>query len=205
LTERSTSGEEKRRLILDGAVRAFARKGFHAARVGDIAAEAGVAHGLLYHYFESKEQLLRTVFSETWAALLAAVRDVEQSGEPAREQVRRVAAIVLRTWGRDPDLVRVLVREVTRSPQLQHEVDEIGQAFAALRRIVEAGQEQGELRRDIDARLAAIIFYGALEEILTGWVLGQLPDGEEDIARAEQAVVGVLCDGLVVSIAAPVA
>jgi TetR/AcrR family transcriptional regulator, fatty acid metabolism regulator protein len=204
LAERTTASEDKRRLILEGAVRAFARKGFHNARVGDIAAEAGVAHGLLYHYFDSKEQLLRTVFSDTWAALLAAVKDVEESGEPAREQVRLVAAIVLRTWRRDPDLVRVLVREVTRSPQLQHEVDEIGEAFAALRRIIAAGQERGELRGDVDARLAAIVFYGALEEILTGWVLGQLPDGEEDVARAEQAVVAILCDGLTESIPAPV-
>lgn len=185
-------------------MRAFARKGFHAARVGDIAVEAGVAHGLLYHYFESKEQLLRTVFTDTWAALLAAVKDVEESGEPAREQVRLVTAIVLRTWRRDPNLVRVLVREVTRSPQLQHEVEEIGEAFAAIQRIVTAGQARGELRQDVDARLAAIVFYGALEEMLTGWVLGQLPDGDEDVARAEGAVVAILCDGLAATIPAAV-
>ena len=205
MSERSTSSEEKRQLILEGAVRAFAHKGFHAARVGDIAAEAGVAHGLLYHYFESKEQLLLTVFSETWQALLDAVKDVEESGTEAREQVRRVAAIVLRTWRRDPDLVRVLVREVTRSPQLQNEVDEIGQALAAIQRIVAGGQERGELRRTIDARLAAIVIYGALEEILTAWVLGQLPDGEDDVARAEQAVVAIVCDGLAAPVAEPVA
>jgi TetR/AcrR family transcriptional regulator, fatty acid metabolism regulator protein len=202
LTARSTS-EEKRRLILDGAVRAFAQKGFHAARVGDIAAEAGVAHGLLYHYFESKEALLLTVFSETWSALLDAVKVVEESGTDAREQIRRVAAIVLRTWARDPDLVRVLVREVTRSPQLQNEVHEIGQALAAIERIVAGGQQRGELRRTLDPRLAAIVVYGALEEILTAWVLGQLPDGEEDVARAERAVVEIVCDGLAGPVPAP--
>jgi AcrR family transcriptional regulator len=62
---RSNAQEEKRRLLLDAAVRVFARKGYHASRVGDIAEEAGVAYGLLYHYFASKEEVLRTVFRET--------------------------------------------------------------------------------------------------------------------------------------------
>ena len=198
----STGASDKRQLILDAAVRVFARKGFHAARVGDIAAEAGVAHGLLYHYFSSKDELLETVFRETWSAMLGAVNGVESLGDPAPEQLRKVAAIVLRTWKHDPDLVRVLVREVTRSPHVQDEVHEIHEAFAALQRIIEGGQETGELRKEVDARLASIVFYGALEEILTAWVLGQLPDGEEDVARAEQTVVEILCDGLLA--AAPV-
>jgi hypothetical protein len=92
----------------------------------------------------------------------------------------------------------VLVREVTRSgEQLQREVGEIQLAFGALQRIIERGQEQGAFRADVDSRLAAWILYGALEEILTGWVMGQLPDGEEDVRTAEHAVVQVLCDGLV--------
>jgi hypothetical protein len=94
--------------------------------------------------------------------------------------------------------VRVLVREVARSgEQLQREVDEIAHAFQAFARIVERGQEQGEFRADISPRLAAWIVYGALEEILTGWVLGRLPGEEDDIREAELAVVGLLCDGLV--------
>jgi TetR/AcrR family transcriptional regulator, fatty acid metabolism regulator protein len=189
--------DARREKIRDAAVRVFARKGFHSARVGDIATEAGVAHGLLYHYFESKDALLESVFRETWAAMLALIREVEESGEPAAEQLRRVAAVVLRTWRRDPDLVRVLVREVTRSPQIQAQAEEVGHAFEAIERIVRDGQERGELRDDIDARLAALVLYGALEEILTGWVIGQLPDGDEDIARAEHAVVEVVTRGLV--------
>jgi TetR/AcrR family fatty acid metabolism transcriptional regulator len=189
LTDRSIAGEDKRRLILDAAVRVFARRGFHTCRVGDIAEEAGVAYGLVYHYFSSKDEVLETIFRETWADLLDAVRQVEESGEPAHEQLRQVAAILLRAWRREPDLVRVLVREVARSPELQRRVGEVEQAFAALERIVAAGQERGELRVDVQPRLAAWIFYGAVEEILTGWVLGQLPDGDDDVAEAERTVV----------------
>jgi TetR/AcrR family transcriptional regulator, fatty acid metabolism regulator protein len=191
------SQEEKRRQILDAAVRAFARKGYHACRVGEIAEEAGVAYGLVYHYFGSKEEVLQTIFRETWTLMLARIEEMEEEGDPASEQVRKVTALLLRTWKRDPDLVRVLVREVTRSPeQLQQQIEEIGHAYEALERIIRRGQESGEFRSELDPQLAATVFYGALEEVLTGWVMGQLPDGEDAVAKAELAVVGLLSDGL---------
>jgi TetR/AcrR family fatty acid metabolism transcriptional regulator len=191
-----TPKQDKRRLLLNAAVRVFAQKGYHECRVGDIAEEAGVAHGLLYHYFSSKEELLETIFRDTWTLMLETIQNVQEPGEPARESLRKVAAIVLRTWGNDPDLVRVLVREVTRSPHLQQEIQEVDQAFATLRQIIERGQSDGEFRTDLDAEFAATVFYGALDEVLTGWVMGQLPDDEEDVKRAERTVVDMLCGGL---------
>jgi AcrR family transcriptional regulator len=188
--------EEKRRLLLEAAVRVFARKGYHASRVGDIAEEAGVAYGLLYHYFRSKEEVLLTVFRETWRALIETIESVEEAGDPPREQLRKVAEILLRSWRRDPDLVRVLVLEVTRSPHLPGEMDEIVASFAAIQEIVERGQADGSIRPDLDARLASYVFYGAVEELLTGWVLGRLPDGEEDVARAERTLVEIVTGGL---------
>jgi TetR/AcrR family transcriptional regulator, fatty acid metabolism regulator protein len=188
--------EEKRRLILAAAVRVFARTGYHGSRVGDIAEEAGVAHGLLYHYFASKEEVLATVFRENWSELLERFRAVEASVEPAPEKLRGIAKILLRTWRNDPALVTVMVREVARTPHLQAQIDEIGAAFLTIQRIVEQGQAEGDLRRELDPRLVSWVFYGALEELLTGWVLGQLPDGEEEVARAEQTVVEVVCNGL---------
>ena len=187
---------DRRRQILDAAVRVFARSGFHGARVGDVAEEAGVAYGLVYHYFKSKEELLETIFRDTWTQMLARVREVEASGVPASEQVRQVTALLLRTWRRDPDLVRVLVREVTRSPHVQQEIEEISQAMKALEGIIRRGQEGGEFRAGLDPRLGAVVFYGALDEVLTGWVLGQLPDKDEDIARAERNVVQLLVEGM---------
>jgi AcrR family transcriptional regulator len=164
--------------------------------VGDIAEEAGVAHGLLYHYFEGKEAVLESIFREQWGELLEAVHEVESSGETAREQLRQVAAIILRSWKRRPDVVRVLVREIARSPDLHKRFDELDEVFAAVERIVVRGQDDGMFRGDLDPRLASWIFYGALEEILTGWVLGRLSDGEEGVARAERTVVEVIAGGL---------
>ena len=196
MAARTDRQADRRRQLLSAAVTVFADKGFHAARVGDVAEEAGVAYGLVYHYFKSKEELLETIFRTTWTEMLARVREVEDARVPAAEAVRQVTALILRTWRRDPDLVRVLVREVTRNQHVQREIEEISHAMEALQAIVRKGQETGEFRSDVDPRLAAVVFYGALEEVLTGWVMGQLPEGDDDIARAERNVVGLLLGGL---------
>jgi TetR/AcrR family transcriptional regulator, fatty acid metabolism regulator protein len=196
LTERSNGGEDKRRMILEAAVRVFARKGFHTCRVGDIAEEAGVAHGLLYHYFRSKDEVLECIFKETWADILAAIHMVEDTDEPARERLAGVAKILLRAWRRDADLVTVVVREIVRSPDLHKRISVIDAAFDEIGRIIARGQEDGEFRSDLDPKLASFVFYGALEEILTGWVMGTLDDSEDGIAAAEQAVVAIVTGGL---------
>lgn len=196
MTDRSIASEDKRTRILDAAIRVFAEHGYHEARVGDIAEDAGVAHGLLYHYFASKDDVLRTIFVENWGQLIARFRAVEGADEPASEKLEGIAKILLRTWRNDPALVTVMVREVARSHQLQDRVDEVREAFAIVQRIVEEGQAEGVFRRDVDARLASWLFYGGLEEVLTGWVLGQLPDSEDDVARAERTAVDVALRGL---------
>jgi AcrR family transcriptional regulator len=194
--ERQPGAEEKRRRILDAAVRVFARRGFHASRVGDIAEEAGVAHGLLYHYFASKDEVLETVFRENWAELLARFEQVEASDEPADDKLRGIVKILLRTWRNDPDLVTVMVREVGRSAHLASQIEDIGKGFAVIERVIGQGQAEGVFRAGLDARLASWVVYGGLEEILTGWVMGRLPDGDEEVASAERTIVDVVLGGL---------
>jgi AcrR family transcriptional regulator len=190
------TADDKPRRILDAAVRVFAAQGYDAARVSDIAREAGVAYGLVYHYYESKDAVLEAVFREAWGSLLAAVAVAEESGEDAAAQLELVVKIVLRVWRDDPDLVRLLVREVTRNPHIQDELDEIGQAFASLERMVRRGQAEGTFRPELDPKLAAWMLYGALEEVLTGWVLGQLPDDAGAIGSAEREVTATMVGGL---------
>jgi AcrR family transcriptional regulator len=187
---------DRRRELLDAAVTVFARKGFRAARVGDIAEEAGVAHGLLYHYFRSKDEVLETIFRETWQLLAVETERIEAAEVPLREQLRRFARIYLGSWLMTPELIGVLVREIARSPQVGQRVDEIAGVFQALTRMIEAARERGDVRADCDATFAGWAIYGALEEILTGWVLGQLPADEEDGERAGSTVVDVAWAGL---------
>jgi AcrR family transcriptional regulator len=187
---------DRRTELLDAAVRVFARKGFRAARVGDIAEEAGVAHGLLYHYFRSKDEVLETIFRDTWQLLAVETERIEAAGVPLREQLWRFARIYLGSWLMTPELIGVLVREIARSPQVGQRVDEIAGVFRSLERMVAAARERGEVRADCNATFAAWAVYGALEEILTGWVLGQLPAEEEDVERAVATVVEVTWAGL---------
>ena len=177
-------------------MRVFARKGFHASRVGDIAEEAGVAHGLLYHYFESKDQVLEAVFSENWSLLVARIESVEETDEPAADQLRHVAAIVLRTWLHFPDVVRVVIQEFGRSPELGERIGELTLPIDVIQRVISRGIERGEFRPDIDPVFAATVVYGSIDELLTGWVLGRLPGAEEDVTRAEQTLVEVTLLGL---------
>ncbi len=190
--------EERRTLLLDAAVRVFARRGYHGSRVGDIAEEAGVAHGLLYHYFSSKEEVLQIVFSENWGELLARFRAVEEADEPAPEKLAGLAKILLRTWRNDQDLVTVMVREVARSAHLKAQVLEVREAFVILQRVIEQGQREGAFRADLDSRFASWIVYGGLEEVLTGWVLGGLPDSEADVSTAERTAIEIALRGLAV-------
>jgi TetR/AcrR family transcriptional regulator, fatty acid metabolism regulator protein len=196
LTERTQVVEDKRRQLLDAAVRVFARKGYHASRVGDIAEEAGVAHGLLYHYFKSKDQVLEAVFHENWSVLQARIASVEETDEPAADQLRHISAIVLRTWLHLPDVVRVVIREFGRSPELAERIGELAQPIDVIQRVIARGVERGEFRTDIDPRVAATVVYGSIDELLTAWVLDRLPAGEEDVAAAEQTLLEITLLGL---------
>jgi TetR/AcrR family fatty acid metabolism transcriptional regulator len=196
LATKSAAVEDKRQQLLGAAVRVFARKGFHASRVGDIAEEAGVAHGLLYHYFKSKDQVLEAVFHENWSILIARIESVEETDEPAADQIRHIAAIVLRTWLHLPDVVRVVIQEFGRSPELGERIGELTLPIDALQRVIARGIERGEFRKEIDPAFAATVVYGSIDELLTAWVLGRLPSDEEAVARAEQTLVEVILLGL---------
>jgi TetR/AcrR family transcriptional regulator, fatty acid metabolism regulator protein len=199
LADPTSAVEDKRQQLLGAAVRVFARKGFHASRVGDIAEEAGVAHGLLYHYFKSKDQVLEAVFHENWSLLIARIESVEETDEPAADQLRHISAIVLRTWLHLPDVVRVVIQEFGRSPELGERIGELTLPIDVIERVIARGIERGEFRKDVDPVFAATVVYGAIDELLTGWVLGRLPSGEEDVAKAEQTMIEVILAGLQVS------
>ena len=107
---------DKRRLILDAAITVFARQGFHHCRVSDVADEAGVAYGLVYHYFSSKEEILNTLFLERWQIMLDAIAEIDSRGElSAREKLYRVAGFIVDSYRNDPDLMKVIIVEVTRA------------------------------------------------------------------------------------------
>jgi TetR/AcrR family transcriptional regulator, fatty acid metabolism regulator protein len=194
----SAKAPDKRRLILNAAVRVFARQGFHACRVSDIADEAGVAYGLVYHYFASKDEILDTLFLERWNVMLELIREVDEQSLPVREKLEAIASFIVDSYRHDPDLMKVIIVEVTRAANSfgQTHLGQIRKAYELIGEIVAKAQAEGVFRVEIDAQFAAMAFYGAIEQMLTGWIFGLLPAGEEHFARAKWLVVETVCGGL---------
>jgi TetR/AcrR family fatty acid metabolism transcriptional regulator len=195
---RAKAVPDRRRAILDAAVRVFARQGFHACRVSDIADEAGVAYGLLYHYFPSKEEVLSTLFLERWGVMLEMIREVDAEQLPVREKLGVIASFIVDSYRHDPDLMKVIIVEVTRAANSfgQTHLGQIREAYRMIGEIVTKAQDEGVFKADIDAEFAAMTFYGAIEQVLTGWIFGLLPQGDEHFERAKQLVVETVCGGL---------
>jgi AcrR family transcriptional regulator len=189
---------DKRRQILDAAIRVFARQGFHSTRVSDIADEAGVAYGLVYHYFSSKEEVLNELFTERWSLLLAAIDEADRVGETPRAKLEAVAGFIVDSYRHDPELMKVIIVEVTRAANSfgQTHLPEIRRAYESIAKIVAEGQEEGAFRRDIDPDFASMSFYGAIEQLLSGWIFDLIPASEADFEQAKTLVVGTICDGL---------
>ena len=189
---------DKRRQILDAAIRVFARQGFHATRVSDIADEAGVAYGLVYHYFKSKDEVLNELFSERWSLLLAAIEEADAEGAAPRAKLRAVASFIVDSYRHDPELMKVIIVEVTRAANSfgRTHLPEIRRAYDSIAGIVAEGQEDGTFRRDVDPTFASMSFYGAIEQLLSGWIFDLIPSSDADFDRAKELVVGTICDGL---------
>ena len=189
---------DKRRLILDAAVRVFARQGFHTCRVSDIADEAGVAYGLVYHYFQSKDEVLDTLFLERWELMLAAIDEIDAQPIGAREKLYAIASFIVDSYRHDRELMKVIIVEVTRAANTfgQTHLPEIRKAYQRIADIVEGAQAAGAFRDTVSPQFAAMAFYGAIEQVLTGWIFGLLEEGEDDYERAKRHIVGTICDGL---------
>ena len=189
---------DKRRVILGAAVRVFARQGFHTCRVADIADEAGVAYGLVYHYFASKEAILDTIFVECWDAMIRAIAEADVSGVAPREKLHGIASFIVDSYRRDPDLMKVIIVEVTRAANTfgRTHLDKIMEAFDGIALIVKDAQDDGIFRPEIDALFAAQAFYGLIEQVMTQWIFGNVPPSATGFEHAKGQVVDVICGGL---------
>jgi TetR/AcrR family transcriptional regulator, fatty acid metabolism regulator protein len=189
---------EKRRLILGAAVQVFARNGFHTSRVADIADEAGVAYGLVYHYFDSKEQILDTLFEERWEAMLLAIAAADEQHTSPRAKLQAIADFIVDSYRYDPDLMKVIIVEVTRAANTfgRTHLGRIREAYEQIAGIVARGQEAGTFRAEIDPPFAALAFYGLVEQVLTSWIFDAEPVSDDELEHAKYLIVEATCRGL---------
>lgn len=184
---------EKRKRILESAIHTFGRRGFHEARVAEIAAAARVAEGTVYLYFRNKEDLLGVVFDETMDDVLARARAIRQSESPAADRLTQILDLHLSFLGSDRDLASVFQIELRRSARLVERFSrsKLVEYFRLLEGLLKEGIERGEFRSDLDTRLAVRILFGAADEILSEWLLSGTPVP----AANGPALVGTLLAG----------
>ena len=189
---------EKRRVILDAAVRVFARRGFNGCRVSDIADEAGVAYGLVYHYFRSKDEVLDTLFLERWNVMLEVIRDLDETDLTPRDKLATITGFIVDSYRHDPELMKVIIVEVTRAANSfgQTHFAKIREAYELIADVVADAQERGDFKDTVTPQFAALAFYGAIEQVLTGWIFDMLPQGEAEFEQAKVFVVETICGGL---------
>ena len=196
---KSSRSAHTRERILAAATEVFARSGFHGARVADIADQAGIAYGLVYHYFRNKDDILGAIFSERWQQYIDYLREVGRMPLAFPERMRRLVHFWVEIFRRDPDLMTIMINEISRSYEFleSHDIGTVLQAFDAIEEIIADARTRGEVRSDLDPQLATYIVVGTAEMILTGYVIGTLRrDSAESFARDEEQIVNMLLHGL---------
>lgn len=166
---------DKREAILRAAIRVFAHNGYFNSKVADIASDAGVADGTVYLYFKSKEEILHSIFDRTVEEAIAEARKLLKRISDPREKLRQIALLHLERLGSDRDLAVVFQVELRGSTKFMEEFSAAGFAeyLNLIRSSIEEGQRAGVFRADVNAKVGAKIFFGALDEMATNWILSK--------------------------------
>ncbi len=196
--EGGTREGERRRTILRAAINVFASKGYHGCRIADVAKEAGVAYGLVYHYFKNKDELLETVFETGWSGFITRVRAVVEGEGTLEQKVHRIVDVAFEAYRVDPRGVKVLIVEIARSPGGRvNRQTTFSDAIQLCMRMFTVAQASGELRPDIDLQLAAALFFGNIEMAFTALVMGMVdPRDPEKMDRARRQIAESFLHGV---------
>jgi TetR/AcrR family transcriptional regulator, fatty acid metabolism regulator protein len=194
--QRGARAGDKRERILDAAVRVFAKKGFHATRVSEVAKAAGVADGTIYLYFKSKDELLVSLFEDRVEHLLAFMQTELPATAGASAKLRRIIELQLGLLEGERDLAEVVTVILRQSTKLMKEyaAPKFTAYLDAIARVVADGQATGELRGDVSPHLAARAIFGALDGITMTWALGKADRG--GLVRASGQLAALVLRGL---------
>ena len=195
---RSEKLEDKRRHIRRAATKVFARKGYHETRIADIATEAKVAYGLVYHYFKNKEEILASIFEDNWTFFVRAIQGMKGDESTFSQRLEACVGLMIEAYRIAPDVVSVLVVEVARSPMAldPRRMEGFRKGFLALGDLLTEGQKRGQVRKDLEPMLAAVCLFGALETILTGIVLDLLPSSGQELDKLRKQVADLFLRGV---------
>ncbi len=190
---------DRRKTILRAAVEVFSKKGYHGCRIADVAREAGVAYGLVYHYFHNKDELLQSVFESGWSGFVERVQAAMAEAETLEARLSGIVRVAFEAYRHDPRGVKVLILEVGRSPA--GGAVNRGSAFSDILRVVSSifveAQQKGELPPGHDPLLCAAMLFGVIEMGLTSFVMGLLDRKDERVlAQATAQVTQTFLNGV---------
>jgi TetR/AcrR family transcriptional regulator, fatty acid metabolism regulator protein len=185
---------DKRESILRAAIDVFASRGYFNAQVADVARAAGVAAGTVYLYFRSKDDLLVSIFEQTVNQRLNEGREAVAGVSDPRERLRRFARLHLGMLGRDRNLAIVFQVELRQSVKFMERFSStlLQEYLGQIRAAIEDGQKKGLFRKDIHATSVAKMFFGALDEMATNWILSRR---RYNLEAEADAVVDLFVDG----------
>ena len=195
LVRSSATRGDKYELILRGATKVFAEHGFFNAQVADVAREAGVASGTVYLYFRSKDDLLMSIFERTMREAIAEGRAAIAAVDDPVERLRQIARLHLGRMGRDRDLAVVFQVELRQSTKFMEQFSStaLREYLGIIRDAIADGQLRGLFRGGVSATVAAKVFFGALDEMATNWILSRR---RYSLAADADAVVDIFLNGV---------
>ena len=188
--------QDKRDRILKAAVKVFAKNGFYATRVSEIAKAAGVADGTIYLYFKNKDDVLITIFEDGIQQLLTILREVAASDEPFDQRIKRIIELQLGLLEGERDLAEVITVNLRQSSTLlkQYAAPLFMEYIDVIAGLIREGQKQGAFRKDVNSRVAARSLFGALDGILLTWALGEADPSS--LRKAASHCASLFLDGL---------
>jgi TetR/AcrR family transcriptional regulator, fatty acid metabolism regulator protein len=165
----------KRSVILDAALRTFAGRGYTDTKVAEIASEAGVAEGTLYNYFQSKEELLLALFDEKWGGIIDDIKKKISRLDDPNDKLKAVFSLVVRMFKKNRHLAELFMVDVKQSSIFltNYTINRIVEFLNIIEEILEEGKRKGIYRKDLDARVARMLIFGAAQGILLSWVLSE--------------------------------
>lgn len=193
------SNLSKRELILESAIHVFSEKTYERTRINDIARHAGIAYGLVYHYFENKEEILRCIFQEKWAIFVGVLRQIDESPDPLEEKLYYVANFLLQGTRIMPELMRLIMVEINRRVQIldDENLRSFGEVFSVVEAMLRRHQERGEIHSERDPRLLAYLYFGGMEALILGHIYGQFPHGTvEELEQQGRISAKVFMEGI---------
>ncbi len=189
---------DKEAVIFQAALKTIKEKGFHKARMSDIARKAGISYGLVYHYFDNKEELFNAILNRWWDGLFGQLANVSKGDYDVHEKLRHIIGYFLDTYKSDPELVNIFITEISRSTTnlTGYRLDYIKKFMSLTEKVFAEGQKKGLLRKDIKARYLTYIFLGAVETFLSTMVLvDQKIKGDVQKERIAKSIMEVFLNG----------